>query len=116
MDSDEQKRTLTIVLVVAVVLGLIAGVLFLLFGLTLVVQAISFGITFVILFLIILGLAIISIYLWIKLNWLRRDIKKCEKQNTNLIKEIEKYKALINQENGKKPTESKISQIRDIFK
>ena len=115
MDSEELKRTLTIVLVVAVVLGLIAGVMYLLFGLTLVVQAISFGITFLILMLIILALTIISLYLWIKLIWRGRDLKKYEKEIINLKEELEKYKAQLNQKDKKEPTKSKISQIKDKF-
>lgn len=116
MSGEERKRTLTIVLVVAVALGLIAGVLYLLFGLALVVQAISFGITFVILVIIILVLAIISLYLWIKLLWQGRDLKKSEEQIIKLKEELEICQAQLEPKNKKEPTESKISQIRDIFK
>lgn len=114
MDNDERKRTLTIVLGVAVALGVIAGLLYLLFGLALVVQAITFGITFVILSIIILALLVVSIYLWIKLIWLRRDLKNCVKQNIHLESELEKCKSKMEPKN-KGESKNITQQIKDIF-
>lgn len=116
MNSEEPRRTLTIILVVAVAIGLIIGILYLIFGLTLAVQSISFGITFTLLVIIIIILAIISLYLWIKSLWQGRDLRKCQKENTSLKKELDKYKSQQEHKNETKPTESKISQIKDIFK
>ena len=101
MDSQELKRTLTIVLVVAVVLGFLAAILYLLYGFAIVWQAIAAGITIALLLIFVLLFLIISIYLWIKILWLRREFKNCKDENLFLRKELKNYKAKLEQEKKK---------------
>lgn len=106
MNNQELKRTFTIVLVVAVVLGFLAAALYLLYGFALVWQAIAAGVAIGILLIFVLLLLAIAIYLWIRLLWLRREFRKCEDQNLFLRRELKRYKAELEQKKKKESTDS----------
>jgi len=105
MNSQELKRTLTIVLVVAVLLGLTAAVLYLLYGFAIVWQAIAAGVTIALLLIFVLILLTISIYLWIRFLWLKREFKNCRDENLFLQREIKNYKAQLMQKEKEEPTD-----------
>lgn len=80
METKQLLKTLKIVLILALILGVIGAVFYLIYGFTLLWQAMAAGIVtgfLLILLFILLGL---TIYLWLKLVLLRRELEKCQKE------------------------------------
>ena len=80
METKQLLKTLKIVVILALILGVIGAVFYLIYGFTLLWQAMAAGIVtgfLLILLFILLGL---TIYLWLKLVLLRRELEKCQKE------------------------------------
>jgi membrane protein implicated in regulation of membrane protease activity len=80
METKQLLKTLKIVVILALILGVICAVFYLIYGFTLLWQAMAAGIVtgfLLILLFILLGL---TIYLWLKLVLLRRELEKCQKE------------------------------------
>ena len=80
METKQLLKTLKIVVILALILGVIGAVFYLIYGFTLLWQALAAGIVtgfLLILLFILLGL---TIYLWLKLVLLRRELEKCQKE------------------------------------
>lgn len=91
MNNDELLKNLKIVLIVALVIGIVGAVLYLIYGLALIWQAMAAGILtgFLVLMLIVfLGL---SIYLWMKNFLTKRELKKVEMELKNCKDQLKKF-------------------------
>ena len=99
MANNEFIRNLKIILIVAVIIAIFAAILYVIYGLALVWQAIAAGIITGFLFILVIIFIIISIYLWTKILLLKRDLRKnqvelgyCRAELNKLKNSIEKDK------------------------
>ncbi|MDY9922451.1 hypothetical protein [Methanobacterium sp.] len=80
METERLLKTLKIVVILALIMGVIGAVFYLVYGFTLLWQAMAAGIItgfLLIMVFIFLGLAI---YLWLKLMMIRRELGKCREE------------------------------------
>jgi len=99
MANNEFIRNLKIILIVAVIIAIFAAILYVIYGLALVWQAIAAGIITGFLFILVIIFLAISIYLWAKNLILKRDLRKnqvelgyCRAELNKLKNSIEKDK------------------------
>lgn len=80
METDQLLKTLKIVVILALIIGVIGALFYLVYGFTILWQAMAAGIItgfLLILVFVFLGLAI---YLWLKLVLLKRELGKCREE------------------------------------
>ena len=92
MNNNELIRNLKIILIIVLVIGVVGAVLYLIYGLALVWQAIAAGIISGLLSLLLILFIIISIYLWSKNYLQKRELIKYEKELQYCRDELEKHK------------------------
>ena len=99
MANDEFIRNLKIILIVAMIIAVLSAILYVIYGLALVWQAIAGGIITGFLFILVIIFLAISIYLWAKNLILKRDLRKnqvelgyCRAELNKLKNSIEKDK------------------------
>lgn len=99
MVNDELIRNLKIIAIIALTIAIVAAVLYLIYGLALVWQAIAAGIITGLLSILVIIFIVISIYLWVKNLLLKRDLKKnqielgyCRAELNKIKNSIEKDK------------------------
>jgi len=99
MANNEFIRNLKIIMIVAVIIAIFAAILYVIYGLALVWQAIAAGIITGFLFILVIIFLAISIYLWAKNLILKRDLRKnqvelgyCRAELNKLKNSIEKDK------------------------
>lgn len=101
MERDQLFRYLKLIVIVALVIGLIGAVLFLVFGFALVWQAMAATLITIFLAVIAIIFIFVSIYLWIKnlmlkreLNKEREEIERISRNLKNCNKKLREQKAL----------------------
>jgi Zn-dependent protease with chaperone function len=80
METEQLLKTLKIVVILALIIGVIGALFYLVYGFTILWQAMAAGIItgfLLILVFIFLGLAI---YLWLKLVLIKRELGKCREE------------------------------------
>ncbi len=80
METEQLFKTLKLVVIMALIMGVIGAVFYLFYGFTVLWQAMAAGIItgfLLILVFIFLGLAI---YLWLKLMLMKRELGKCREE------------------------------------
>jgi len=80
METEQLLKTLKIVVILALIIGVIGALFYLVYGFTILWQAMAAGIItgfLLILVFVFLGLAI---YLWLKLVLLKRELGKCREE------------------------------------
>lgn len=75
---EDRLKTLKIVVIAAVVIGIIAALAYVLYGFSLFWATFAAGITIGILLIFIVILLILLVYLWIRMLLLKREIKRLE--------------------------------------
>ncbi|HML05745.1 MAG TPA: hypothetical protein VK426_08235 [Methanobacterium sp.] len=75
---NDNIKTLKIVIIAAVVIGIIAASAYVLYGFSLFWATFAAGITIGLLLIFIVLLLILLIYLWIRMLLLKREIKRLE--------------------------------------
>lgn len=78
MRRDELVARLKMVLILAIVIAVIAGLLYLVYGFALVWQALASGIIIAVLAILIIILIGVAIFLWTKNFLLKRELKRSE--------------------------------------
>lgn len=76
MESRELIRNLKIVAILALIIGLIGAIFYLIYGFTILWQAMAAGIIIGFLSLLVILFIVVSIYLWTKNLLLKRDLRK----------------------------------------
>ena len=101
MERSQLFRYLKLIVIVALVIGLIGAVLFLVFGFALVWQAMAATLITIFLAVIAIIFIFVSIYLWIKnlmlkreLNKEREEIERISRNLKNCNKKLREQKAL----------------------
>ena len=101
MRSDEIIRNLKIVVLIAIVVAVVGAILYLIYGFTILWQAIAAAIITGFLSLLVLIFLVVSIYLWTKNLLLKRDLRRYEME-LKVCREELKKKSNLNEENLKK--------------
>lgn len=97
MDNEELVKNLKIVLIVALVIGIVAAVLYLIYGLALIWQAMAAGILTGFLVLMLILFIALSIYLWIKNFLTKRELKRVETELMSCKAQLKKFQGEENE-------------------
>jgi|ERR1035438_10153171 hypothetical protein len=101
MDSNDLIKNLKIIVIIALIIAVIGAVLYLLYGLALVWQAIAAGIISGLLFLLVIVFIVISIYLWTRNYLLKRELTRYQTELRYCRSELAKYEKGLNDETRK---------------
>ena len=102
MERDQLFRYLKLIVIVALVIGLIGAVLFLVFGFALVWQAMAATLITIFLAVIAIIFIFVSIYLWIKNLMLKRELNKEREEIERISRNLKNCnKKLSEQKNGR---------------
>jgi len=96
---NNSLKTLRIVVIIALVIGILAALFYLVYSFTLFWQAFAAGITIGILLIIIFVLLVLAVYLWIKNFLIKRELIKQEAELEQIKIELNRYKARVMQKN-----------------
>jgi membrane protein implicated in regulation of membrane protease activity len=99
MDSNDLIKNLKIIIIIALIIAVIGAVLYLLYGLALVWQAIAAGIISGLLFLLVIVFIVISVYLWTRNYLLKRELTRYHTELRYCRTELAKYEKEPNNEN-----------------
>jgi uncharacterized membrane protein len=91
MDSNDLIKNLKIIVIIVLIIAVIGAVLYLLYGLALVWQAIAAGIISGLLFLMVIVFIIISVYLWTRNYLLKRELTRSQTELRYCRAELAKY-------------------------
>ncbi|MDP3067000.1 MAG: hypothetical protein Q8N08_09715 [Methanobacteriaceae archaeon] len=80
MENYQLLKTLKIMAVLALIFGVIGAVMYLAYGFTLVWQGMAAGITIGFLLVLLIILLGLSIYIWIKMLLVKRELKRCQEE------------------------------------
>jgi Na+-transporting NADH:ubiquinone oxidoreductase subunit NqrE len=80
METEQLFKTLKIVVIVALILGVIGAVFYLIYGFTILWQAMAAGIITGFLLILVFIFLILAVYLWLKLMLMKRELVKCRKE------------------------------------
>ena len=97
---NNSLKTLRIVVIIALVIGILAALFYLVYSFTLFWQAFAAGITIGILLIIIFVLLVLAVYLWIKNFLIKRELIKQEAELEQIKIELNRYKARVMQKNA----------------
>jgi len=101
MNSNNLIKNLKIIVIIALIMAVIGAVLYLLYGLALVWQAIAAGIISGLLFLLVIVFIIISVYLWTRNYLLKIELKRSQTELRYCRTELAKYEKGPNTEDKK---------------
>lgn len=91
MDSNDLVKNLKIIVIIALIVAAIGAVLYLLYGLALVWQAIAAGIVSGLLFLMVIVFIVISVYLWTRNYLLKRELTRYQTELRYCRNELVKF-------------------------
>jgi hypothetical protein len=80
METEQLFKTLKLVLIVALILGVIGAVFYLVYGFTILWQAMAAGIITGFLLILMFIFLSLAVYLWLKLMLMKRELVKCRKE------------------------------------
>lgn len=78
MEKDELLRTLKIIVILAIIIGVIGAIFYLIYGFTILWQAMAAGIITGFLLIMVLIFLFLAIYFWLRLLFLKRELKNCQ--------------------------------------
>jgi len=94
---NDRLKTLRIVAIIAVAVGILAALFYVIYSFSLFWQAFAAGITISILLIIIFVLLVLAAYLWIKNLLLKRELKKQETKLEQIKMELNRCKTYLKQ-------------------
>jgi len=80
METEQLFKTLKIVLIMALILGVIGAVFYLVYGFTILWQAMAAGIITGFLLILVFIFLSLAVYSWLKLMLMKRELVKCRKE------------------------------------
>ena len=95
--KDERLKTLKLVVIVAILIGLLAAIAYALYGFSLFWATFAAGITIGLLLIIILVILVLAVYLWIRTLLLKREVRKFEDKLELAKMELSRCRAQLNQ-------------------
>jgi membrane protein implicated in regulation of membrane protease activity len=94
---DDRLKTLKIAAVIALVIGILAVLFYVVYSFSLFWQAFAAGVTISILLIIILVLLVLIVYLWLKNFLLKREFNKQETKLEQIKIELSRCKTRLKQ-------------------
>jgi uncharacterized membrane protein len=76
----EPNTKLKLVGIAVLILAGLAALLYLVYGLTLIWQGMAAGVTIGFLLIVLFLVALLAIYLWIRMSLLKRELSKCQEK------------------------------------
>lgn len=86
METEQLKKTLKIVIVLAVIIGAIGAFFYLIYGFTILWQAMATGIVTGFLLILVFVLLVLAIYFYLKILLIRRNLAKCREKLEKIAK------------------------------
>nr|WP_319374314.1 hypothetical protein [uncultured Methanobacterium sp.] len=80
METEQLLKTLKIVVILALIIGVIGALFYLVYGFTILWQAMAAGIITGFLLILVFVFLCLAIYLWLKLVLLKRELGKCRQE------------------------------------
>ncbi len=80
METEQLLKTLKIVVILALIIGVIGVLFYLVYGFTILWQAMAAGIITGFLLILVFVFLCLAIYLWLKLVLLKRELGKCREE------------------------------------
>ena len=80
METEQLLKTLKIVLILALVIGIIGAVFYLVYGFTILWQAMAAGIITGFLLILVFIFMVLALYLYLKLALIKRELRKCREE------------------------------------
>ncbi|OPZ94530.1 MAG: hypothetical protein BWY74_00490 [Firmicutes bacterium ADurb.Bin419] len=80
METEQLLKTLKIVITLAVIIGAMGAIFYLIYGFTILWQAMATGIVTGFLFILVFILLVLAIYFYLKMLLIRRDLAKCKEE------------------------------------
>lgn len=80
METEQLLKTLKIVIIMAVIIGAIGALFYLIYGFTILWQAMAAGIVTGFLLILVFILVVLAIYFYLKLLLIRRELRKCREE------------------------------------
>lgn len=80
METEQLLKTLKIVIILAVIIGAIGALFYLIYGFTILWQAMAAGIVTGFLLIMVFILLALSIYYYFKMLLIRRELTKCREE------------------------------------
>ena len=90
MRTDELARNLRMILIIAVIVAIVGSILYLIYGFTILWQAMAAGIITGFLSILVIIFIAISIYLWTKNLLIKRQLKRYEMELMQCRAELKK--------------------------
>ena len=90
METEQLFKTLKLVLIVALILGVIGAVFYLVYGFTILWQAMAAGIITGFLLILMFIFLSLAVYLWLKLMLMKRELVKCRKELMAMSRKLAK--------------------------
>lgn len=90
MRTDDLARNLRMILIIAVIVAIVGSILYLIYGLTILWQAMAAGIITGFLSILVIIFIAISIYLWTKNLLIKRQLHRCEMELMQCKAELRK--------------------------
>jgi len=89
METEQLLKTLKIVLILALIIGLIGAVFYLVYGFTILWQAMAAGIITGFLLILVFILLVLALYFYLKLILIKRELRKCREELNERAKKSE---------------------------
>ncbi|MDD1775566.1 MAG: hypothetical protein LUQ24_08555 [Methanobacterium sp.] len=102
MKKEEMFGRLKLIVIIALVIGMVGAVSFLIYGFTFIWQAMAATMMSILLAIMAVFFILLSIYLWIKNFMIKREYKRVEEENERLRRNLKNC--------NKKVRESKSSE------
>ncbi|BDZ72161.1 hypothetical protein [Methanobacterium petrolearium] len=80
METEQLLKTLKIVLILALIIGIIGAVFYLVYGFTILWQAMAAGIITGFLLILVFIFLVLALYLYLKLALIKRELRKCREE------------------------------------
>lgn len=90
METEQLLKTLKIIFIVALIIGVIGAVFYLVYGFTILWQAMAAGIITGFLMILVFILLALVIYFWLKLLLIKRELAKCREELEKIARKAER--------------------------
>ena len=100
MEKNELFRYLKLILIIALIIGFIGAVFFLVFGFALVWQAVAATVITIFLSIVAILFIFVSIYLWIKNVMLKREISREKEEIERISRNLKNCNRKLREKNA----------------
>ncbi len=91
METEQLFKTLKVVIILALIIGVTGAVFYLIYGLTFLWQAMAAGIITGFLLILVFIFLALAVYLWLKLVLMKRELGKCRMELMEMSRKSAKH-------------------------